>query len=471
MWLLAGVFLLIAWRGLGADVRQAIPFLDRSEWLSPGLSRKVLDLAVADLSQAELKGVGTYRLSNGAARSIRSGVILVQFTNQLHVGCLRVESRSEQDAVQTLRSRPDVRFAEPDVIQARASSSNDPYLSKQWHHAVIGSARAWDYGMAQSAVRVAIVDSPFQMDHPDLAANVLEGWDVVSNQAVRASAGIAHSTMCAGLVAAVLNNGVGVAGAANCRILPVSITGATSEMCQAVYWAADHGVRVVNISWTGADSDALNAAGAYLRTQARGLLFMAGGNGSGSLDYPNQPDIWCISMTDAADNPRSKYGAAIDFAAPGYAIFSTSIQSGYDSDSGTSYAAPILAGVAARLMTINPLLGPDDVIDILKATAVDLGNPGWDMWFGWGRVDFGAAAAMASARLPRIALATWSPSGVTLATGLSPGVNCQLWRSASLPPASWIAVPGAFATTNGSQLFMTDPSPLPLSGFYRISFP
>ena len=101
-------------------------------------------------------------------------------------------------------------------------------------------------------MRLAIVDSPFQMDHPDLAANTDSGWDVVANEPVTSNSGIEHSTMCTGMAAAVINNDVGVAGAANCRILPININGAISEMYNATLWAATNGVRVVNISWSGA---------------------------------------------------------------------------------------------------------------------------------------------------------------------------------------------------------------------------
>jgi hypothetical protein len=81
-----------------------------------------------------------------------------------------------------------------------------------------------------------------------------------------------------------------------------------SEMCTALYWAATNGVRVVNTSWARVDSDALNAAGTFLRINARGILAMPGLKGPGFVDRPKQPDIWCISMADAADNQQLAYG-------------------------------------------------------------------------------------------------------------------------------------------------------------------
>jgi len=300
-------------------------------------------------------------------------VILVKFHSLLHVGALRVEPMREWAAVQALRARSDVQFAELDVFQQRQFLPNDPLLSDSWQHSIIGSFQAWDKSLGQHSISIAIVDTPFQMDHPDLSANTLTGWDAVANTLINSSAGIVHSTMCAGMAAAVINNDLGVAGAANCQILPININGAISEMYNATVWAADHGVRVVNISWSGGNSDTLEMAGYYLRTHARGVLAMAAIDGSGYLNWTNQPDIYCISMTDAADNfEATMYGPYLDFAAPGYQIYSTTTGSSYAYGTGTSYATPLFSAVVAWLFSLNPTLGADEVIGILKSTAADL---------------------------------------------------------------------------------------------------
>src|SRR5688572_9208623 len=197
------------------------------------------------------------------------------------------------------------------------------------------------------------------------------------------------------MAAAVIDNGIGTAGASKCRILPININGAISEMYEAIIWAADHGVRVVNISWTGGDSETLNAAGAYLKERARGIVAMSGVNGAGFLNYVNQPNIYCISMTDAGENPRSRFGNHIDFSAPGFEVFSTTTNSGYGFASGTSYSTPLFCGAVATLFSVNPALTPDAAIDLLKNTAEDLGPVGWDQFHGFGRINQGKAAAAA----------------------------------------------------------------------------
>jgi subtilisin family serine protease len=396
-------------------------------------------------------------------------IILVKLRSQPQVSALRVEPMREWEAVQTLRQRPEIQFAELDAFEQRQFSPNDPLFPNQWHHPLIGSPQAWDITLGQSSVRIAIVDTPFQMDHPDLAANTVPGWDVVANAPVNSSTGIVHSTMCAGMAAAVINNAIGVAGAANCSILPININGAISEMYNATIWAADHDVRVVNISWSGANSETLEAAGYYLKTNAAGILAMAAIDGTGLLNWTNQPDIYCIAMTDAADNFQGTMnGPYIDFAAPGWQVFSTTIGGGYAYGTGTSYATPLFSGVVAWLFSLNPTLEPDDVIGILKTTAVDLGAPGWDPYYGWGRINFGAAATAALTTLPRISNLQASAHSVTVSTSYRPGPVYRLCRTTQLTPPFWTVLTNATISTNSSSIILTDPEPVPGGSFYRV---
>jgi subtilisin family serine protease len=412
---------------------------------------------------------GRLASEDGSTQFFNPEIVLVKFRNQPLVSALRVEPYREWDDVQALRERTDVEFAELDTFERRQFTPNDPLLTNQWHHQVIGSFQAWNYSLGQPTVRVAIVDSPFQMDHPDLAANTISGWDVDANQAVTSSSGIVHSTMCAGMAAAVINNGVGVAGAANCQILPININGAISDMYNATLWAATNGVRVVNISWSGGTNPVLEAAGLFLKTNANGILIMSAVDGSGLLNGPNQPDVYCVSMTDAADNFQdTMYGPYIDFAAPGYQIYSTTTGGGYTTGTGCSFAAPLVAGVVAWVFGLNPTLAPGDVIDILTNTAVELGGPGWNEFYGWGRIDFGAAAAAAAATLPNISGVQWSNNAVVVTANFRPGLNYTLWRAAQLTPPLWMQTTNLLLATNGDFISLSDLTPLPGEDFYRV---
>jgi subtilisin family serine protease len=239
-------------------------------------------------------------------------------------------------------------------------------------------------------------------------------------------------------------------------------------MYDAVIWAADHGVRVVNISWTGGDSDTLNAAGDYLKAKGRGILAMPGVNGSGFLDYTNQPDIYCISMTDAADNMRSRFGKHIDFAAPGWEIFSTTTNSSYTVGTGTSYATPLFCGVVAALFSINPALGPDDVIEILKSSAIDLGSPGWDGYYGFGRINFGGAAAAANASRPVISNLQLINGTAVVSVNNPWQFSLQLWKTTTVQAPQWESVPGAIVSTNAEVFTLTDPAAADWINFYRV---
>jgi len=395
-------------------------------------------------------------------------VVLIKPRGALHVVALRVEPFTEREALRTLRTRTDVEFAELDLLQRRQFAPNDPQLSNQWHHATIGSFDAWNRSLGSDSIRLAIVDSPFQMNHPDLSANTLPGWSVITNAPIDQSDGIEHSTACAGMAAAVINNRLGVAGAGNCKLVPIHIIGFTDDMYNAIIWAADHAVRVVNLSWSGADSPTLNEAGRYLKTRAGGLLFMAGINGSGLLDYPDQPDIYGVSMTDAADNLQSRFGDHIDFAAPGFQIFSTVTGSGYGLQSGTSFSTPLVAGIAALLFSINPTLSPDDAIDILKATADDKGPAGRDPFFGWGRVQFGRAAAAAQETLPNILSIGFSNNQATLSGTYRSGLEHTLWKTAQISPPLWSQVLNAVSVTNGARITFTDLAAGGAAMFYQL---
>jgi len=451
----------------GRRIPKVVPF---SELDSPGLPENAVSLPEANtLGHVcyQERRFGQARTIDGQTVFFVPQVVLVKFRDVRYVAAIRVEQMREVEAVTKVNARADVAFAELDLLQYRQFAPSDSLLSSQWHHTVIDSYAAWDKTLGSPSIHIAIVDSPFQMDHPDLAANTEPGWSVVSNAPVTMSSGIEHSTLGAGMAAAVLNNGLGVAGAANCRLVPVHINGFTAEVYDAVIWAADNGVRVVNVSWTGADSSTLNDAGLYLQTNARGILAMPGVNGTGYLDYPNQPYIYCISMTDATDNMRSRNGDHIDFAAPGDAIFSTTTGSAYATASGTSFCTPLFCGVVGALFSINPTLSSAEVIEILKTTADDKGAPGWDRYYGWGRINFGSAALAAQGTLPNILQIVRSNSQTTVFANFRPGLNHFLWKSAQLPPV-WAPVQNATLTTNGNVISITDSAGGDAAAFYQV---
>jgi subtilisin family serine protease len=193
---------------------------------------------------------------------------------------------------------------------------------------------------------------------------------------------------------------------------------------------------------------------------------MPGINGSGRLDYPNHPNIVCVSMTDSADNLRSHSGPHIDFAAPGWDIYTATTNSQYAIARGTSFAAPLFSGIAAMVMSINPALTAAQVIDVLRATAIDKGNPGWDEDFGWGRVNFSGAVNDALKTLPNIMSLSRDSSGIQVAVRSVVPMFLALERADRFSTSNWVQV--AFVNSSSSNITVFSDQPESNPAFYRV---
>lgn len=434
-----------------------------SELTRPGLAEKAS--SIPEFLTNKRKKVRA--LSSSSALVVE---LLVKFQSLDRVHVVEVDSADETAAMALLRQRRDVKFVEKNRRLKRQFVPSDPLLGEQWHHDTIQSRRAWDLDAGSHAVTVAIVDYPFNMNHPDLIANAVPGYDV-NNDVPVYSGDDNHATFSAGMVAGVVDNGIGVAGAGNSRIMPINVTGYIAEMDAAIRWAADQGVRVVNLSWDGAGSAVLNEAGEYLREQTEGIVVMAGVNELGFLDYTNQPFITAVSMTDSADELRSKHGDHIDFSAPGWMVKSTTTSS-YGVDSGTSFSAPLVSGILATLFSINPTLTAEQALSILRQTAVDLGDSGWDQRFGWGRVDFYHAVWLAAAQgaTPPMLSNSIKQSGddFVVSVEFHPGLIYTLLEKDSLTSTNWV-VADAVAQSNEQLLEYRVSMESVTQAFYKVT--
>ena len=192
------------------------------------------------------------------------------------------------------------------------------------------------------------------------------------------------------------------------RIMPIRFTDATgfayaSTIVNGLTWAADHGAKVMNISIGGvAGSSAIASAAQYVRSRGGVVVASAGNCGCFDATPPN-PYIISVSATDQTDSVTSwsSRGNYVDIAAPGYYIYTTARGGGYQYTIGTSFSSPIVAGVVALMMAVNPSLSPADLENLLKAKADDKSTTGWDPAFGYGRVNaYRAVAAAAGAAAP-----------------------------------------------------------------------
>jgi subtilisin family serine protease len=309
----------------------------------------------------------------------------------------------EVTAMQALKKDRRLKYVELDLAVRPSGSVSDPSFGSSWFMPKIQATTAWDSSNG-SGVTIAILDTGVNGNHPDLASNIVPGWNVHNNTADTSDA-YGHGTAVAGAAAMVGNNGAGSAGVAwGAKIMPVRITGSDglayfSTMAQGIYWAADHGAKVVNISFQSVSSSAtVDSAAQYLRSKG-GVVVVAAGNTGVEQTFPAFDSMLSVAATDKNDAfaTFSSYGSYVDVAAPGDYIYSTTPEGTYANWRGTSFASPVAAGAVALMMSANSTLGPADIDKIIKSTAVDLGAAGVDKYFGHGRIDAGKAVATAKA--------------------------------------------------------------------------
>lgn len=320
---------------------------------------------------------------------------------------------SRAAAVSQLDLSPIVEYAEMNRSIASAAARvtpSDPRFGSQWGLSSntgydIGATSAWSVTTGSPSTIVAVIDSGIDTRHPDLVSNLwtnpneipgngvdddrdglvddVNGWNYVTNTGdVTDDDG--HGTHVSGIIAAAGNNRVGVAGVAwSAKIMALKFLdsqgdGDTENAVTAIYYAVNHGARVINASWGGSDfSQALRDAIRYAGN--RGVVFVtAAGNESVNNDttpsYPandriaNQISVAAIDRLGRLAD-YSNYGArTVDLAAPGTDILST-VPGGYDTYSGTSMAAPFVSGVVALLVGLHPEYSSTQLVSrIVKST-------------------------------------------------------------------------------------------------------
>jgi len=314
------------------------------------------------------------------------------------------EQADEAGFANALANRPDVEFAELDrIVKPADVLPNDPwFVNWEGHLRRIQAPTAWSTTVGSSNVVVAILDTGVDANHEDLAGKIVPGWNSYANNSATTDVS-GHGTAVAGTAAAASNNGLGVASVCwLCRIMPIRVSDMTgyatySSIANGLTWAADHGARVANISYVVSDSSTVTSAAQYFQGKG-GVVTSSAGNYSTFSNSADNPYVLTVSATDYFDviYSYSNTGKNIDVAAPGDS-FSTQMGGGYVSTGGTSYSAPIVAGVAALVMSANPSLSADQVQNIVKQSADDLGATGWDPVYGTGRVNAARAVSMAAA--------------------------------------------------------------------------
>ncbi|MES3039373.1 MAG: S8 family serine peptidase [Bdellovibrionota bacterium] len=339
---------------------------------------------------------------------------------------LNPQGKSEEQIAADIFATGAVEFAEADALIDLSMVPNDPYYSSQWHHEKISSPAAWNVTSGIASVIVADCDTGVEATHPDLAARLLLPGYNSEDGSSNFSPVHPHGTMTSGTMAATLNNNGGVAGVAgNVSIIPIKISNRSdgsayySAMINCISYAADRGAKVVNLSYDVTDSLAIDSAAQYLRSKG-GLLFVAAGN-SGA-DISSRADVESfitVGATDTNDQRTSwsNYGTPVDIVAPGLDILTTTTAGAYAYASGTSFSAPIVAGTAALLYSINPNFTASQIEQFIFNSATKLGN---EAYFGNGRVNAAAAVQAAGGNVVPQPAPTPAPVTTTTTTTTVP---------------------------------------------------
>jgi subtilisin len=345
-----------------------------------------------------------------------------------------------EPAISALEANPHVTRVEPD----RQMRALDTELDNAWGVTRIGAGTVHDGGNKGEGVKIAIIDSGINYNHPDLDGNYKGGWDFVGDGDPDPMDVYGHGTHVAGTACAEDNdNGdpgglfgvVGVAPA--CALYALKVLddagyGYSSDLIAAMEWAVDHDIQVANLSlgWDLSPVDTVEEA--FNNAEAAGLVIVAAacnnGNRPGRGDnvcYPALYDsVIAVAATDDRDQRAtfSSTGAQVELAAPGVSVLSTwnddtgyydpqpvcreeeGIQACYKYGSGTSMASPHVAGTAALILWANPGWTNAQVRAQLRTTADDLGDVGWDPKYGFGLVNAAEAVAGPANEPPSVSI-------------------------------------------------------------------
>jgi len=332
-----------------------------------------------------------------------------------------------------------VNYAQPNFVRLMkpAFVPNDPLFPQQWALRNTGqgggiagqdvhAVNAWDISRGSASITIAIIDEGVDYAHPDLniSGKLVTGYDAIRRiNDPNPSNDDAHGTACAGIASAASGNGTGVSGVApNCRIMGIRIAyGAgggwvtsDAQIADGINTAVARGADVLSNSWGGGSpSTAITNAIRNAKTAGRGgrgcVVCFAAGNANGAVSYPGTlPEVITVAASNEwgeRKSPTSRdgetwwgsnFGPEVDVSAPGVHITTTDIHgaSGYNHSgdyvttfNGTSAATPHVAGVAALILSVNPNLRAAEAEAVLRSSTDDIGQQGYDIYSGFGRIN------------------------------------------------------------------------------------
>jgi hypothetical protein len=320
----------------------------------------------------------------------------------------------------------------PDIIYVGANrilypQTDDPNFWRQYYLWTTKVTNGWNISTGSSLQSIiAVVDGGMDYNHEDLVGRRLGGWDHGDDDSdpmddLPSSGEDAwgdHGTAVCGVIGALVNNQKGIAGIDwSCRIIPEKYVkqdyawyetlldplGMESDAADAINHAVASGAKVINISsggyhddwWRNIITDSPLMSACYNAFQQGVLLVGAAGNENTSeplfpAAYPFAVAVGAVDQYEIRED-YSNYGNWLDLVAPGELIYTTLRYNQYGYREKTSFSAPIVSGIAGLLKAKNPNLTNEDIQNLLQATAIDKGDPGWDQYYGYGIVNADSA--------------------------------------------------------------------------------
>ncbi|SER41775.1 Serine protease, subtilisin family [Salipaludibacillus aurantiacus] len=337
----------------------------------------------------------------------RHNVNLIDQTGQTAV--VRNLTKNPYELIEEWAGDPEVVFMEPNYTFEKQSigerTVNDEveflpndefYADYQWNLHQLNLEEAWVKTKGGEEVLAAIIDSGIDPDHPDLKDRIIKGYNAFENNKAFSDDN-GHGTHVAGIVGAETNNDFGVAGVTweipllAVKVLDDEAMGNSFSIAKGIRWATDNGAKVINLS-LGDDHDSKLMHDAVKYAYDRDVVIIAA-TGNDNVRIPMYPAAYEEVLAVGSLNMRnrrsfySNFGNHIDVTAPGEHIPSTFTGDEYVMMSGTSMAAPHVAGIASLIRSHNPDLSNEEVYEKIRKTSTDLGPRGFDPFYGHGMVN------------------------------------------------------------------------------------
>jgi len=407
------------------------------------------------------------------------------------------DSVSAQSFINQAKNDPTIDYVQTSNIYKIDNIPNDSLVGQQWALKKIQAFEAWNITEGSDSVLIGLIDTGIDYLHPDLKNKIYinpgetgtdsqgrnkdsngidddgngfiddyMGWDFTDRRGFPfdSSGGDylgwdnnpmddnGHGTYIAGILAAETNNDIGIAGVApkikilNLRAFDPSGYGEEDDVAAAILYAVKMGVKVINMSFGDTQfSYVLRDVIRYAYNKGVVLVASSGNDGSDEPHYPSgYSEVICVGNSTIDDNvaPSSNYGSTLDLVAPGTDILTTARGGGYATVSGTSASAPFVSAAAGLILSLGHFTN-EEVKQILKSTADDIDEPGWDIKSGAGRLNLYRALSVLAPSIikfnsPEQDYATNSDSISISATILSAYFqNFSLYEGTGLNPTNW----------------------------------